>query len=112
MSGVYWTGLRGEMQAARYLRRQGMRVLARRYRTPHGEIDLIARDGEYLVFVEVKTRPRGVIGEGAQAVGADKRRHLAFAAQYYMKTHGLTDKARFDVIEITASGLRHLKNAF
>lgn len=105
-------GILGEWQAARYVRRQGMRILARRYRTAHGEIDLIARDGDTLVFIEVKSRPRGAIGEGVRAVGADKRRHMAYAAQCYLLSHGPADKVRFDVIEITASGPWHIKNAF
>ena len=66
-------GLLGEWKAARYLKKQGMRILKRRYRTAHGEIDLIAQDGGTVVFVEVKTRPDGRIGDGAAAVRKDKK---------------------------------------
>ena len=104
-------GWLGEWQAARYLKRRGMRILARRFRASHGEIDLIARDGETLVFVEVKTRPRGGINDGLRAVNADKRRHLRSAAAAYLTAHPAAS-VRFDVIEITAAGLRHIKNAF
>ena len=88
-----------------------MRILEKRYRTAHGEIDLIARDGECLVFIEVKLRSKGKIGEGIQAVNCKKRDHLRFAASCYLEGHP-ADQVRFDVVEITTSGLRHIKNAF
>ncbi len=105
------TGWLGEMKAAACLRRQGMRILERRYRSSHGEIDLIAREGGTLVFLEVKTRPRGGLDSGLQAVNAEKRRHIRSAAREYLRAHGGADY-RFDVIEISAAGLRHIKNAF
>ena len=105
------TGWLGEAKAAAYLRKQGMRILKRRYRAAHGEIDLIARDGAVIVFVEVKTRPRGTLDSGLFAVNAEKRRHLRSAALDYLRGREETDH-RFDVIEITAAGLRHIKNAF
>lgn len=104
-------GVWGEMRAARYLRKQGMRILERRYRTAHGEIDLIARERDTLVFVEVKARPQGALGEGALAVNAEKRRHVRYAAQRYLQSHPAS-QVRFDVIEISASGIRHIPNAF
>ena len=104
-------GLLGEWRARAYLRRQGMAVLAQRYRAPHGEIDLIARDQQAIVFVEVKARPRGTMGVGLTAVGAEKRRRLRAAAQHYLLSHP-AENVRFDVIEISAAGLRHIKNAF
>lgn len=108
---AYWIGLKGEWRAARYLKKQGLRIEGRRYRARHGEIDLIARDGDTLVFVEVKTRQNGRMGEGAQAVTKDKRTHLRAAARQYLQSHPAS-QVRFDVIEITASGLRHMENAF
>ena len=105
------TGWLGEIRAAAFLRGQGMRVLERRYRTAHGEIDLIAREGNTVVFVEVTTRPRGRLDSGLSAVNAQKRGHIRYAAREYMLRYGGAD-CRFDVIEITAAGLRHIKNAF
>lgn len=105
------TGWLGELRAAAYLKRQGMRVLHRRYRTAHGEIDLIAREGKTIVFIEVKTRPRGRLDSGLKAVNAEKRAHIRSAARAYLRAHGQTDH-RFDVIEISAAGIRHIKNAF
>ena len=61
---IWETGLAGEILAARYVKREGMRILKRRYRTAHGEIDLIAQEGQTIVFIEVKTRPRGELGAG------------------------------------------------
>ena len=105
------TGWLGEMRAAAFLRGQGMRILKKRWRTAHGEIDLIARDGNTLVFVEVKTRPRGRLDSGLTAVNAEKRGHIRSAARDYLRGRGETP-FRFDVIEISAAGLRHIKNAF
>ena len=104
-------GLLGEWRAARYLKRRGMRILKWRYRAGHHEIDLIARDGDTLVFVEVKARPRGRLLDGARAVDQEKRGHLRQAAQIYLSAHP-ADRVRFDVMEISAAGVRHIPNAF
>ena len=95
-------GGRGERAAARFLRRRGFRILLRGYRTTRGEIDLVARDGETLVFVEVKTRSRGM---PAEAVTPEKQRRLTLAALHFLKRHGLLDRprevpCRFDVVAI------------
>jgi putative endonuclease len=91
-------GGRGERLAARHLRRRGMRIITRGYRTPHGEIDLIARDGDTLVFVEVKTRRHG---QPAEAVTPEKQRRLTLAALRFLKQHRLLDvPCRFDVVAI------------
>ena len=107
----YQTGLWGEWRAARYLKKQGLRIIEKRYRTRHGEIDLIAWDGDTLVFVEVKMRAKGKIGDGAAAVNGQKRRSIRYAAQIYLQSHPVRD-VRFDVIEITLSGIRHIRHAF
>ncbi len=104
-------GLLGELRAAAYLKRQGMRILEKRWRAAHGEIDLIALDGNTLVFVEVKTRPHGRLDSGLKAVNAEKRSHIRYAAREYLRVRG-QQAHRFDVIEISAAGIRHIKNAF
>ena len=73
------SGRRGEDLAHRYLRRQGFTIVARNYRLAAGdaEVDLIARDGEALVFVEVKSRETGEYGPPERAIGEEKRRHLS-----------------------------------
>ena len=110
MKDSFFSGLLGERQAARYLKKQGMRIVARRYRTAHGEIDLIAREKDTLVFVEVKSRPRGLIGDGVRAVNSEKKRHLRYAAKAYLSENPC-ERVRFDVVEITAAGIRHIPNA-
>lgn len=108
---IWKSGLAGEMRAARYVRRHGMRILKRRYRTAHGEIDLIAKEKQTVVFLEVKYRPQGKPGEGLWAIDEKKRRHVRYAAAHYLQSHP-AQEVRFDIIEISAEGLTHLKNAF
>src|SRR4051794_40236267 len=93
-----------------------MRIILRGYRTPRGEIDLIARDGNTLVFVEVKTRRQGV---PAEAVTPEKQRRLTLAALQFLKHHGLLKQpCRFDVVAIVwpdqdhAPVIEHIRNAF
>ena len=104
-------GLLGEWKAELYLKKQGIRILKRRFRTPHGEIDLIGRDSSTLVFIEVKYRPAGQMGDGASAVDMQKQNRLHYAARRYLKDHP-NAFVRFDVVEITAAGIRHIPNAF
>jgi putative endonuclease len=111
-----WMGDRGEREAARYLRRHGLRIVLRGYRTPRGEIDLIARDGDTLVFVEVKTRRQGV---PAEAVTPAKQLRLTLAALQFLTEHRLLDqRVRFDVVAIVwpeggrGPVIEHIRNAF
>ena len=111
-----WLGDRGERTAARFLRKQGMRVILRGYRTSQGEVDLICRDGNCLVFVEVKSRKRG---HPAEAVDQNKQRKLTLAAVHFLKRHGLLEtSSRFDVVAITwpeqdlPCFIEHFPNAF
>jgi putative endonuclease len=109
-------GERGERLASRYLKRQGMRVLLRGYRTEQGEIDLIARDGDILVFVEVKARRKGV---PAEAVTEEKQRRLTNVSMQFLRRYNLLEvRSRFDVIAIvwpddrTPPQIEHFRNAF
>lgn len=81
----YREGLEGEALAADYLAGRGFRLLARRYRGPAGEVDLIARKGKALYFIEVKYRPSGRLGTGLAAVTPDKRRRLRQTARQYLR---------------------------
>jgi putative endonuclease len=99
------TGRRGERLAARLLRELGLDLLMRNYRCRAGEIDLIARDGEVLCFVEVKTRRRAWRYRPADAVGSAKRRHLIRAAHSYLRELGRPPlRYRFDIVEIVLPG--------
>ena len=106
------TGTKYEDAAAAYLEGKNYRILQRNFRCRTGEVDLIARDGAFLVFVEVKTRTGIEKGFPAEAVNAEKRRRLRSAAQAYQMNVGWSGPVRFDIIEISAAGLRHMKNAF
>lgn len=95
-------GQAGEALAADALAQQGYAILTRNYRTPYGEIDLIARHGDTLVFVEVKLRRTKVFGPPQAAVNTAKQRHMKLAAQYYLNQQRFEDiKVRFDVVAIT-----------
>jgi putative endonuclease len=110
-------GRRGEGLAAEALRRQGYRILATNVRTPYGELDLVARQGKWLVFVEVKARSSAAFGAPEEAVGPVKRRRLSKSALHWLTENGLSDApARFDVVGIMDSGagarVNVIKNAF
>jgi putative endonuclease len=94
-------GKTGEDLACRELERRGYAIVARRYRRRGGELDIIARDGRTLVFVEVKARESRAFGDAAEAVTAFKRRRIAQLALDYMTRHRLSDcPCRFDVVSI------------
>jgi putative endonuclease len=100
-------GQAGESLAADTLQQQGYAILTRNYRTPYGEIDLIARHGDTLVFIEVKLRRSEFFGTPQEAVNNAKQRHLKRAAQYYLSQQRSADiKIRFDVVAITMTGQR------
>ena len=112
-------GEQGEMAAARYLRRQRMKVVERRRRSRLGEIDIIAVEGRTVFFVEVKTRRSEAHGRPAEAVGAIQKARLTRAALAFLKLHGLLEVAsRFDVVEViwphahSKPEIRHIHNAF
>jgi putative endonuclease len=92
----------GEEMAAAYLQAAGYRILARNYRTRLGEIDIVARDGDILVFVEVKVRRSPSFGSAKAAVTAAKRRRLSKLALQYLKSPAgrRYSKARFDVVAV------------
>jgi putative endonuclease len=103
-------GKSGENLAVEELERRGYAILDRRYRTRHGEIDIVAKDGETIVFVEVKVRITAERGTAAEAVTSAKQRRLVWMATDYLARKRLTDRpCRFDVVAIDGSGdLRQL----
>jgi putative endonuclease len=97
-------GILGENLACAELERRGYAILARRYRTRFGEIDIIARDAETTVIVEVKTRDGDRFGDGAEAVTNWKQRRIANMAVDYLSRHRLHDRpCRFDVVAVDVS---------
>ena len=111
-------GRRGEEAAERFLVSAGYRILARRYRTRAAEIDLIAEDGDTLVFVEVKARSSTSSGRPSEAVDGRKRARIAGAASLYLASRGAYERAcRFDVVEVLERGgapprIRLIRDAF
>ena len=113
------TGIRGEEEAARFLTRSGYAILDRNVRTRAGEIDLVAKEGKTLVFVEVKTR-RDLEGDPPQAgVHTRKQNRLAKLAHGYLKLKRIRQTpCRFDVVAVITNdeggvkAIRHIPNAF
>lgn len=98
-----YVGRQGEIAACQFLERQGYQILETNYRCKKGEIDLIARDGAYLVFCEVKFRRSKKSGSSLEAVDMRKQKILSECALYYLMEHGLSETAcRFDVVGIDA----------
>ena len=111
------SGAWGEDLALRYLTRRGYILVERNYRTRYGEIDLILRKDDTLVFVEVKLRRTTGFGDPLEAVTSRKQRTIrSLAVQYLSDRSPNFDTLRFDVIGILAHGnkvrIRHVKNAF
>ena len=111
-------GLEGEAAAEEALVRAGLSILERRFRSRFGEVDLVARDGDIVAFIEVKTRRGLRFGSPAEAVVPRKQARLARAALAYLSRHGMLDcRCRFDVVEVleepgSASRVRLIRNAF
>lgn len=107
----------GEDRAVAYLKRCGLTILERNFRTPVGEVDIIARYGKVLVFAEVKTRRSARFGSPLEAVGPVKQRQIIRAAQWYLTRHGGKLQPRFDVIAVVpgagdSAAIEHVPNAF
>lgn len=113
-------GNKGEKAAAKFLKKEGYRILKRNFRSAHGEIDIIASNKEYIVFVEVKTRKESEenfknYGRPGEAVTKTKQQHIIYTANIFLNKFP-TDKAkRFDVIEVFIDdkmNFNHIVDAF
>ena len=118
--GARALGQGGEDQVAERLQAQGWRIVTRNFRCRMGEIDLIAEDGRYLAFVEVKLRKDGSYGAACEAVTLSKQRKLRLTAESYLLHRPTELQPRFDVAEVYApQGVRteqpdiyYIENAF
>lgn len=118
--GARTLGRWGEERMAEWLQERGWRIAARNFCCRMGEIDLIAENGRYLAFVEVKLRKDGRYGAACEAVTLSKQRRLRAAAEYYLISHPTALQPRFDVAEVYApQGVRtekpdiyYIENAF
>ncbi len=106
-------GRRGERIACRYLLRKGFDILARRFRSRSGELDIVAFDEEILVFVEVKTRSSGKFGEPWEFVDWQKQQILRRTAEDFIADYDLGQYAfRFDIVSVLGKEVTLLRNAF
>ncbi len=105
-------GRRAEERAAEFLRSQGYQIIARNYRWQGGEVDLIARDGDWLVFVEVKARSSRAYGLPEEAITPRKRERLLRTAQRYLQQNPTALPVRFDVVALSGGEARLYRNAF
>jgi putative endonuclease len=111
-------GVLGESAAKKFLKQQGLKFLAANFRSPRGEIDLVFRDGDGLVFVEVKARSSEEWSRPAAAVDAERRRRLSQCALDYLRLlKNPAVKIRFDIVEVLlvdgkVHEIRHLRNTF
>ncbi len=101
-----------EEAAARFLAHRGLEIVARNYRTRFGEIDLVARDGATLVFVEVRMRSSARYGGAAASIGLRKRARIEAAARQYLARLGREPACRFDVVTLDGAGPAWLRGAF
>ena len=104
-----------EDRALDHLRRAGLRLVARNYRTPGrggGEIDLVMREGATLVFVEVRRRASGGHGGAAGSIGWTKQRPIVFAARHFLLRLGAPPPCRFDVVTVEDGRIAWLRAAF
>lgn len=113
-------GAFGERKAANYLRVRGYRIIDTNCRYRQGEIDIVARRGGYIVFVEVKLRKNSDYGTAREFVTAAKQQRVMIAAQLWLQQHETELQPRFDVIEVYAPEgvntkrpvINHIENAF
>jgi putative endonuclease len=105
-------GQTGEERAAAYLTQLGFRIERRNLRTPDGEIDIVAREGDTLVFVEVKARATRSFGRALGAVDTRKRARIRAVAEDYLQFFPPQPKVRFDVVAIDGDAIRLYRGAF
>ena len=115
------TGIQGEKRVAQFLRNRGFNVIKRNFQCRYGEIDIIAENSEYILFVEVKTRKQNALISGTDAVDSRKQSRITLAAQDYISKTLCEKQPRFDVAEVTVYeksdgnlgyNLKYLENAF
>ncbi len=106
-------GTAGEILAVNFLKKNKYKILETNYKNHFGEIDIIARDGKVIVFVEVKRRMTKEFGAPIEAVTPFKQNKIRTVAEMYLSAKGQTlADVRFDVIEILDTQINHVKNAF
>lgn len=106
-------GKKGEIAALKYIKKKGYKVLNQNFKTAIGEIDIIAKHKDTVVFIEVKSRTDDNMGMPSQAVNYHKQKKISLVACQYLKQNNLFGTScRFDVIEICGGEINHIQNAF
>ncbi len=106
------SGKDGEEKACNYLKSKKYKILERNYRCIYGEIDIIAKDNDTLVIIEVKYRKTAKYGKGYEAVTYTKQQKIIRTAEYYINDKHIKMPVRFDVISIDDNEITHIENAF
>lgn len=103
-----------EQQVAAFLEKNGFQMIERNFRCRSGEIDLIAKDGEYLVFIEVKYRKSASSGYALEAISPRKSRQVRKVAEFYLYRKGYPENTpcRFDAAGVDGKRIHYIKNAF
>ena len=116
MSESHSLGKNGERLAIKYLLQNGYRILEKNWATGRKEIDIIAEDDEFIIFIEVKTRMADFQLHPRDAVSVPKQRNIIYAAQTYIQRNEIDKEARFDIITVVVDGakheLEHIRDAF
>ena len=103
----------GEKLAVKFLKKHNYKILETNYKVEHGEVDIIARDGDFIVFVEVKFRSKKLYGLPCEAVDWHKQQKIKAVAMRYLARHPMeNDLIRFDVVQIVGDEIELFKSAF
>lgn len=106
-------GEKSEQLACRYLLNQGLQLIEKNFRSKYGEIDLIMKDNETLVIVEVRFRKSNKYGGALESISQKKQSRIIATTQYYLSTHKVNSSIRFDVITMSNNtDIQWIKNAF
>ena len=105
-------GSASEERAAEFLARRGLAIVSRNYRTRLGEVDLVAREGDVLVFVEVRMRAADRFGGALASITPRKQRRIAAAASMFLRSFRRPPRCRFDVVALDGDAIRWLRGAF
>lgn len=105
-------GRDGEKRARKFLKKRGYKIVEKNYKNPFGEVDIIAKKGDVLAFIEVKTRLSDIFGLPSEAVTRARKQKYILAAKYYFSGREINCTVRFDIIEVFKDNINHIESAF
>lgn len=116
MAESHLLGQKGEDHAADHLREKGYKILHRNWKSGKRELDIVAENKDFIVFVEVKTRSKDFYVHPADTVNREKRKSMIYAAEGYIKIYNIDKESRFDIITVISDGksveVDHIEDAF